>query len=46
MVTGTPTDEDFRRIIEEKGLFWLNKPFTPQELVDAVRKWLADGCSA
>jgi len=40
MVTGTPTDEEFRQIVEEKGLDWLRKPFTPQELVDAVQRWL------
>ena len=40
MVTGTPTDEEFRRMIEERGLSWLYKPFTPQELAEAVRRWL------
>ena len=40
MVTGTPTDEEFRQMIERKGLSWLYKPFTPQELTEAVRRWL------
>jgi len=44
MVTGTPTDEEFRQVVEEKGLYWLYKPFTPQELVEAVRGWLGE-CS-
>ena len=40
MVTGTPTDEEFRQMVEKKGPYWLAKPFTPQELVEAVRGWL------
>jgi DNA-binding response OmpR family regulator len=42
MVTGTPTDDEFRRVIEERGLYWFYKPFTPQELVEKVRGWLED----
>ena len=40
MVTGTPTDEGFRHLVENRDLYWLIKPFSPQELVEAVRGWL------
>lgn len=40
MVTGTPTNKEFRQIIEKNMLCWLVKPFGLQELVDAVQGWL------
>jgi CheY-like chemotaxis protein len=40
MVTGTPADREIRRIVEKEGPHCLTKPFSPQELVEAVRRWL------
>lgn len=42
MVTGSPTDEALDQIAENERFYHLNKPFTPEELVETVRGWLEE----
>ena len=40
MVTGSPMGEGRHRVAGVEGLYHLDKPFTPSELVAAVKRWV------